>query len=100
MRGVRATKGGIGLVNQIRDLSQSGRFELQLFYHYVSSCKKLENGLRCETRKQEGARRTYWYGERQLGERLIDYSQKCYTRRRAVVEDKIERWYGPRTPAG
>ena len=34
------------------------------------------------------------------GERLIDYSQKRYTRRKAVVEDKIERWYGTRMPAG
>ena len=34
------------------------------------------------------------------GERLIDYSRKRYTRGRAEVEDKIERWYGTRTPAG
>ena len=34
------------------------------------------------------------------GERLIDYSRKRYTRDRADVEDKIERWYGTRMPAG
>ena len=34
------------------------------------------------------------------GERLIDYSRQRYTRPRAEVEDKIERWYGTRAPAG
>ena len=34
------------------------------------------------------------------GESLIDYSRKRYTRDRAEVEEKIERWYGTRTPAG
>ena len=55
---------------------------------------ELPNGEVCVRLLSDGIP---WFGN---GERLIDYSRKRYTRPRAIVEDKIARWYGTRMPAG